>query len=219
MSTNTKAEYEQFEDFGGGHNMETWGVGTEVVSYTSDEAGGVIKLATGASDDDNVVIAAKGFQPSLGVVWAEAKMKAAVLTLNSFNFGFTDTLDGTTPVLPFEYATTTLTTAPVSGAAFLYDVDGTTDVLRLGAVKANVDTVNQAAGEPNVLTADTYITLRVEMDPNGTVRWYADGKLLKEQTSAITPATVHFAFAMAEARSASSRDIEIDYFTFHGNRQ
>lgn len=218
MPTVNRAEYIVSEDFGGGHNMETWGVGTEVVSYTSDEPGGVIALTTGGTDDDNILITSKGFKPSIGPMWVEARMKAVSLANVAFNMGFTDVLDGTTPVLPFEFATATLTTAPTNGAAFLFDTDATTDVLRMGAVSTNVDTVDAAAGEPNALTADTYITLRIEVDPNGTVRWYADGKLLKTQTAALSTTAVYHAFAMVETRTGSAKSIEIDFFDARGNR-
>lgn len=128
------ATYEVKEDFPGGHRLEAWGVGTEVATYATDKVGGVIVMTTGASDDDNFVLAAQGFKPSLGPCSLEVRLEMASLALISFNVGFADVLDGTTPVLPFEYATASLTTAPASGAAFLFDVDATTDVLRVGAV-------------------------------------------------------------------------------------
>lgn len=212
MSTENIARYEVKEDFPGGHKMEVWGVGTEAVTYATDEVGGVAILTTGGTDDNNCVIAAQGFKPSLGPVYIEVRLKVPSLADVAFNVGFSDVLDGTTPVLPFEFATTSLTTAPASGAAFLYDTDATTDVLRVGAVKANVDTKNAAAGEPNALTADTMLTLRVEIDPTGDVRWIADGKQVASQASAVTPTSLHKAYVMVETRTGSAKSVEVDYF-------
>lgn len=212
MSVNTVGEIDIFDDFLGSSSLEIWGVGTEVVSFTSDEPGGVIALTTGGTDDNNCAIVAKGFNPSLNRAVIEVKIKAASLATMAFNVGFTDTLDGTTPVLPFEYATTSLTTAPANGCAFLFDTDATTDVLRIGAVKANVDTVDAAASEPVALAADTYVTLRVEIEQNGDVNFLADGKLVRRVVGAVTANINYMAYAMVETRTGGAASIELDYF-------
>lgn len=207
---------------------QTIGVGTEVVAYTVDESGGVLSLTTGAVDNDNAFWKGAPGVPSNGGLFIEAKIKLADITEGAYNVGFSETLDDTTPVMPFEFATATLTSNAVDGAAFLFDIDGTTDVWRVAAVDTNVDTLDSAISKNRTeATAtngvapvnDTYEVLRVEIEANGTAQFWRNGIRVARQRTAVTPTAVLFPYVGVEARATSEAPVlEIAYIEYGFNR-
>lgn len=204
----------------------TFGVGTEIVTFVTDETGGMIRLSSSTTDNENVVWRGSPLTPSDGGLFIEAKVKLVSITIGAYNVGFSDVLDLTTPVLPFEFSGTTLTTAAVDGAAFLFDVDATTDVWRIGAVDTNVDTLNSAITDFGTIAdtggvapvADVFDVLRVEVEANGTARFVKNGIEVNKTRLAVTPTAILFPYVMAEARSAATAIVEVAYVEYGANR-
>lgn len=205
---------------------KTIGVGTEVISYVVDESGGVLSMVTGTTDNNNAFWKGIPGVPSNGGLFIEAKVKLADITIGAYNVGFTNLLDDTTPVMPFEFDTVTLTTTAVDGAAFLYDIDATTDVWRVAAVDTNVDTLDSAItafgtianGSGVAPVNDTYEVFRVEIQANGTAEFWRNGTRVARQRSAVTPSAVLFPYVGVEARTAAATTLEVQYIEYGFNR-
>lgn len=231
---------EVYEDFLGSVADGAWtatGVGAVGrLSFTSvnegsmvqtlDEPGGIVAITTDIADNDNIALFAGTFQPSLGAVVMEARYKYSNADTSIF-CGFTETLSLTTPVMPAEFATATMTYNGTGGMVGIqYDVDGTTDDFRACMGDGGVATGGSGNGtRANAdVTADKWFTTRVEIDPSGTARVYhgdrsADGlRLIKTFTAGLTPTDQFHATLFAENRSANARVLEVDYFYASGGR-
>src|SRR3989304_155942 len=111
--------------------IQAFGVGPETYGSTVDESGGILALGTGASDNDNAVLRAGPFAPRDGKMVVRGRFKHDALTTIATWVGFTETLDATTPVMPSEFATSTMTYNGTGGMiGFHYDTAGTTDDFR-----------------------------------------------------------------------------------------
>jgi hypothetical protein len=193
---------------------------------TVDEPNGVLKVTTDTADNDNAALWAGAWSPSEGPLVFEARFKSADITLNAIYAGFTQTLDATTPVVPAEYATTTVTyngTGSMSG--MLWDPDGTANDWRSIFGDAGViagGTVGGAlanTGEAKDAVNDVYDIVRCEVDSSGTARNYLNGVLVAELVGAYaTTADNLHAVLIVENRSAAASVIEVDYFYASGYR-
>lgn len=223
-------------DFGGSNGsaaalvpIEAFGVNTETYGSTVDEPGGILALGTAGADNDNAVLRFGPFKPADGVMEFEARFKYSNVDCAVFA-GFTETLDTTTPVMPAEFATTTMTYNGTGGMVGIqYDVDGTTDDFR--AVYADggaaVGTLTRASA---TVTADRWFIARVVVYPDTSAEvWFSDVghvatngqpylRLIKKFAAGLTASDLFFACLMIENRSATGRTLEVDYFKASGGR-
>ena len=215
----------------GGFNVgqvHVWSVNEGSIEETVDEPGGIVAFTTDTADNDNVAVLAAPFVTSNGPLMMEARFKYSNVDCAVF-CGFTETLDKTTPVMPAEFATATMTYNGTGAmAGFNYDVDGTTDDFRAvfgdaGAVLALGDANGTRANA--TLTADRWFIVRVEVDPNGAARCYfgdqtsnAQVKLIKSISSGIPTDVLLYPVLMLENRSGNARVLEVDYFRARGYR-
>ncbi len=103
-----------------------------------------------------------------------------------------------------------------------FDTDATANNKLQFVVEKN-GTINIAAAEDADSVGyinDSYITLRIEVDPDGAARWYRDGVLAKSKAAALRATSVLIPFI--GANSADNADIatvmSIDYIYFAGHR-
>lgn len=189
---------------------------------TVDEPGGILAITTDTADNDNCALYAGPFKPSDGGCVMEARFKVADITTDAIYCGFSETLDATTPVMPAEFATATMTyngTGSIIGVQF--DADGTTDDWRAvfgdgGAVKSNADANGTRAYEAAV--NDEWDVVRVEIGADAIARVLLNGRVIKEITSACTKTDLQYAVLMIENRSAAASGMEVDYFFAEGGR-
>ena len=236
-------ELKVWEDFLAPDNDVTWGTGQFVVGnvavtsvnegsveFTVDEPGGIAAFTSDTADNDNVAIYAGAFKAADGPLVMEARFKYSNVDCAIFA-GFTETLAIDTPVMPAEFATTTMTyngTGAIVGAQ--YDVDGTTDDFRAvfgdaaAALTGNGADSNGTRANAT-LTADRWFIVRAEIDPNGAARVYfgdqvdaAQMKLVKSVTGGIPTDVMLFPVLMLENRSGNARVLEVDYFYARGYR-
>lgn len=200
------------------------------LAWVIDEPGGILSITTDTGDDDNTAMLAGRFQPSNGGCEMEVRLKhnttgSVQLAVEA---GFTETLDFTTPVMPAEFDTVTMTYNGSGGmVGAMIDPDATTDDWRAfigdgGAGGTGSGTTGVRANE--TIAADEWYIIRTEVDPSGTARVYVGHKgnqldLVKEFTTAgITPTDQFYAFAMCENRSGAAKVMETDYLYAHGWR-
>lgn len=234
-------------DFLAPDNDLTWGTGTVHIDglgfvsvnegsfeWTVDEGNGVLAITTDTGDNDNAVLMAGAFIPSVnGTLVAEGRFKSNSATLGSVFCGFTETLALDTPVMPAEFATATMTyngTGQMIGA--LWDSDATTGDFRAlagdaGAVQGTNVATNAALATAGVranetITADEWYIVRVEVDASGYGRVYVGhkGRGLDKilEVKDIGTTNPMYAVLMYENRSAAARVFEVDYFRGWANR-
>lgn len=225
------------EDFTGFDPDYTWPAGGGLVGdlmltsvnegsfeNTVDEVGGVLAVTTDTGDDDNFALYTGPFRPADGTMSIEARVKSNSATLGAFFIGFTETLDKATPVMPAEFATTTMTYNGTGGMLGLqWDSDGTTDDWRAvmgdgGAAKA--DSSNGIRAN-DTMAADKYDIVRVILQANGGGECYLNEKLVKRFSTGtlLTDTDLFFPVVMYENRSAAARVVEIDYIDIEGGRR
>lgn len=214
--------------------FSVFGVGTEVYAATVDESGGIFSLTTGGSDNDNGVITTGAkFSPNDGEMFIEARYKYSNVDCAVF-VGFTETLDTTTPVMPAEFATATMTYNGTGGMVGIqYDVDGTTDDFRAVMGDGGAATAGSGNGTRAnaTLTADRWFISRVELHQDGSADIYhADTghvdsnsvptlRLIKHFASGgLTTTDLFFPCVMIETRSGNARALEVDYVLVEAGR-
>lgn len=218
---------------------DTWGDGIGFVSVnegsfasTVDEPGGILAITTDTGDNDNAVLFAGPFKAADGGMEVEARFKYSNVDCAVF-VGFTETLDGTTPVMPAEFATATMTYNGTGGmVGFNYDVDGTTDDFRavMGDGGAAVASSGNGTRANATVTADRWIIARVVVNPDTSAEcWLGDVghadssavpqmRLIKKFDAGLTATDLMFACLMIENRSGAARVLEVDYMFGEGGR-
>lgn len=214
-------------------DLQAYGVGTEVYGVGTTP-NGVFAFATGGSDDDNAVVRAGQFRPKDGPHTLHVRFNYSNVDCAIF-FGFTETLDTTTPVMPAEFATATMTYNGTGGmVGFNYDVDGTTDDFRAvmgdgGSAKS--DSSNGIRSNATV-TAARWFEGQVTLYPDGSAEcWLGDSghsdslkynkmRMIKRFTTGtlLTTTDQYFATLMIENRSGTTRTLNIDYFFVDAGR-
>lgn len=203
---------------------------------TVDEAGGVLAITTDTADDDNGAILAGKFAPRDGLMWLEARVKALAVDSVGIWVGFTETLDGTTPVMPSEFATATMTyngTGGMIGACF--DADGTTDDWRavMGDGGAAISDSANGIRATATVTNDRWDEIRVNLYPDGSGEVWVGNlafqnslgmnnlRLIKHFTTGtlLTTTDLFFATVLVENHNGGGAEIlEIDYMFGEGGR-
>ena len=202
------------------------------VGATSQEAdpclNGVIRLTTSDEDNHSICLTtAKIFTPSLnGTLVAECRVQFDDLDTKEFFFGFSDENDDDQgcegDILHGETATITLTASDLCG--FLLSSELTEDEMwhcvYNGGTTTGVTDSTAIESDVNAVLAE-YNILRVEIDNNGTARWYVDGVLKQTVEGAVstTSTDLFAAQAIIEVKgTAGAEYADIDYFLIEASR-
>jgi hypothetical protein len=215
------------------------GVNEGSITITVDEPGGVLDITTDTGDNDNHFLVAGVFQPSIGGMWLETRIKIpddVGATRAAAWVGFVETLALDTPIMPFETATTTTTYRDVGGmAGFGFDSDATVIDWRFAAGDAQAALATKdATGAVGTalgircngdITADRWWVFRVEINESGLARGYfadtgANDRLVLvgESTAALTVTDQFHACVGIENRSGANERLEVDYMIGEGFR-
>lgn len=172
--------------------------------------GGEAKMLTDTTDDDRVDMGgAKIWKPSVGQIYAEARIKMTTITTVGVNFGMIDASTEASQVLAFAYATTTWTTTPVDGVAWARDTDGTDpDIWQGIGVKNNTDTAAVAGDAP---TAGAYDKLGILISTSGAASFYQNDVLKGTVANATTATTLLAPYIGLINRSGAAHDVFVDY--------
>ncbi|KKK95496.1 hypothetical protein LCGC14_2672220, partial [marine sediment metagenome] len=143
--------------------------------------------------------------------------------------GFAETLDTTTPVMPSEFATTTMTYNPGGMIGISIDTDGDTDDWRavMGDGSAAISDSSSGIRANATTTADRWFESEVILNEDGSGEvWLGESgnvqggttfnKLTRvkhfESGTLLTNTDLFFAVLMIEVRTGSARTLETDYF-------
>ncbi len=162
------------------------------------------------------------FKPSVNAPMAvECRLEMTLLTARRVFVGFRGTMDDDeSDVLTGSGSTLTLT-AEADLVGFFYDVGLTTDIewhmVHAGGTTTGVtDGLLLNSGVTPVINKMNI--LRVEVDNNGTARWFIDGVLLKTLAGAVAPTAVFAGCVGAIATSAVSATVTVDYIAVEAER-
>lgn len=228
--------FEIFDDFTYATFDETdkWisfegGSATAAVISTSPE--GMINLLSGGDGgaDDGVVISlillAKGSLVSLGKTIFECRVSMSQQLGTNLCFGLSDKLCTSAERNLYKVNSGTVSDGGLGlddAVCFAFDTDANAGTV-FQFVSENNGTINVAAAEDAHSAGpvnDTYNILRIEVDDDGTARWYIDGVMVKEKLLAVRTTALLIPFI--GANSADDADIattmSTDYIDFAGAR-
>lgn len=181
---------------------------------------GLLKGTTGAGA--TTTMAVNGIQLHSALQWKanqstlprklsfQTRIKISAITAISLFCGFTDQIAALEA--PFESAASgdTVTSNATDACGFLFDTDMTTDNIWLCGVKGDTDATKQDSGLAFV--ADTFRTLRIEIDSNEIATFFIDGvQVGTAMTGALTKTVALTPVIAAFSQSAASRDVTLDY--------
>jgi len=195
-------------------------------------SGAVRVTSTAAAEDDPVCIGTyNAFKVGLmAPILLETRIQCNNLDTKRIFFGLTDAEGGDEKKdLSIEddiVASTTLTFTPVASdyVGFLFssemsDVDvwhglyrGGTEAMTGGAVSETYDF------DGHELVAGDWQILRLEVDPNGTARWYIDGVLVKTQEGACATTVAMGVVLGVEGVGSAVEQMDVDYLLVEANR-
>jgi hypothetical protein len=208
-----------FDDFLGDVLEDGWSgaAGNDNVTAApaiSAAASGVVRLTTGdagsgTAADASSLTHALNWKAANGDLVMEARFKVSAITTVAFFVGFTDVLATTTLEFPITLATTSFTTNATDAVGFVFDTAATTDTIRAIGVANDVDSSSINTSVAPV--ADTFLTVRVEVTSGGVGTFYINDVSYGSLSGVVTTSVALTPIIIAEARSTSSRTLDIDY--------
>jgi len=208
-----------------GDNLFTDSDGGVSINEADPNLNGVAHLVTtdNADNDATGLVTAKMFDVALmAPIVAEIRMQFSDLDNLEFFFGFSgenaddqglegDLIHGNTETL-------TLTEDDICG--FFYSAELSEDemwhcVHNGGTTTGETDSTEVESGIDAV--AGEYNILRLEIDPNGTARWYIDG-VLKQTVEGAVSLTEDLACEAILETKCVCEDCDIDYILIEANR-
>lgn len=197
--------------------------------------GGVARVESSASaDGDGCAIGTEVMFDVvlMGPLVLEARVQRAVTTAGNIFVGFAGlNADDVAATLTGSGTTLTLTDGNIAG--FHYDssltasvdwhmpfngggTSGPTDSQVVVSGNSNARNVNNESVES--LVAGEYDILKVEIDPNATVRWYINGVLHQEQADAVSTTVDLCALVGIWSTTTTIATMDIDYILIEANR-
>ncbi|KKN72895.1 hypothetical protein LCGC14_0405990 [marine sediment metagenome] len=210
-----------------GQGIETDDSGV-IVNETDPTLSGVARLTT--TDEDNhscgLTTALCFDVAKMAPLVLECRVQFSSAATKEFFFGLSD-VNTDTAILEtgIVYIATANATTVVYGASdvcgFLFSAEATdsTDwhAVYKGGVAAAV-TDSTELDLDNTLTTGEWQVLRLEVDNNGTVRWYIDGVLLKTLEGAVSTTTDLAAQAILQTLTTTSMTADLDYMLVKASR-
>lgn len=161
------------------------------------------------------------FSPALnGPLAVEARVQMQALTTRSIFMGFCGTIaDDVAEPLTSVTTTHTLTASNLCG--FVMDSQLTAAavwhaVYNGGSTTGATDSTTTTTGISAV--AAEWDVLRLEIDNNGTARWYINGVLEKTVTNAVSTTALQGALVGCWGTTTTAADLDVDYFAVEANR-
>ena len=159
----------------------------------------------------------------MGPLVAEARVQLDNLDTKEVFFGFTDidpnTLSIETDVMTGASTTLTLTASDICGfflSAELTDDEDWHMVYNGGTTTGETTSTSVDADDDAV--AGEWQVLRLEIDTNGTARWYIDGVLKQTKTGAASTSVNMALILGVEAKGAAIENLDVDYLLVQANR-
>jgi len=206
----------------GGESFEVATAGA--VGLTSDGLSGVVELLTDATDKDTVFIGTGcAFDVAkMAPIAVEARVRFSDLDAKAAFIGLTSILtvdEQMDDIIDISSATVVTVTAELAG--FFLSSEFTDDedwvmVFNGGTTTAETTVANIDADDDAV--AGEFQILRLEVDPNGTARWYIDGVLKQTKEGAVSTTTDFFVCCGVTANTTTAARMDVDYLLVEANR-
>lgn len=194
-----------------------------LAAAVEDGLNGQLLLTTAnVADGDGMFVTTETcFKPSVNApMILETRLEMVALTARTVFAGFSGTVaDAQSDLL--QGTTSTLAYTETNLVGFFYDVGLTTDiewhmVHSGGTTTAVTDGLLLNSGVTPVVNKMN--VLRVEVDNDGTARWYIDGELLKTLEGAVSTTAVFAGCVGACATEATSATVAVDYLAVEAER-
>ena len=209
----------------GGEGIEDSDAGAVIVDTTAYNLNGVIELIGSDEDlDTTALMTGMMFDVALmAPIMMEARVQFPDMDDKAIFIGFTDACTRDVSIVDVldSSAGTTLGIAASDVVGFSLSSELTEDEMwhcpyaggstTTPTVSTNVESgVDAVAGEYNIL--------RLEIDPNGTARWYVDN-VLKQTVTGACSTTVEMGFMAASGSNTTEFSVtKIDYILIRANR-
>lgn len=211
-------------NIGGGFTIKGDDINDAVAGVVAVENGlnGQITLETsdGADGDSMYITTETCFKPSVNApMILEVRVETDALTNRQLYIGWSGTVSDTQSDIASGSGTSVVLTEG-DQCGFLYDVAITAVewhmVHKGGTTTGVLDAELLNSGITPVINKMNI--LRIEIDNNGTARWYIDGVLLKTLAGAVDPDAVFAACAGAICTGAYKAKLTLDYMAVEANR-
>lgn len=179
------------------------------------KAGGFIRISGNNEDGKGVFIGTEVvLSPALNgpLVW-EARLELQALTTRSIFGGFMAT-NADDVAEPVTSTTVTMTLVDSGFAGFILDSQltaGTHWHMPYKGGTASAPTASTSVDSGVAAVAAECDILRVEIDPNGTARWYINGVLKQTVVGAVSPTTLFAAGTGCWGTTTTAADADLDY--------
>jgi|TARA_Y100000296_G_scaffold12590_2_gene14615 hypothetical protein len=191
----------------------------------SDELSGVVRLTTTNEDKHGAVLGTElAFNVGLmGPIVVEARVRFNNLDTKDAFIGLSDTVGDD---LAFEDdmitgASTTLTLTASDLVGFYLCAELTDDEDWHGVYKGGSttgETTSTSVDLDDDAVAGEFQVLRLEVDTNGTARWYIDGTLKQTVVGAVSTSTDVGVVCGVQAKGAAIEEMDVDYLLVQANR-
>jgi len=186
------------------------------------KSGGWVRLTgTNEADEGCAIGTEVCFSPALnGPLAVETRIETQALTARNLWVGFSG-VNADSNVPPATGATTTVTYVDDDVIGFLYDSTFTDandwHAVHQGGTAAAATVSTTVDMDEDAVAAQSQV-LRVEIDVDGTARWYIDGKLKQTVSAAADPDELLCATIAAYGTTTTIADLDSDYLAVEANR-
>jgi len=209
--------------YAGGEGFEDADAGVAYIN--SDCLSGVARLSSGSTDQDMTFIGTdKCFDVALmGPIIIEARVRFVDLDTKAAFIGLTSVLtldEQIDDIIDYSAATTVTLTATMVGfwlSSELTDDEDWHGIYNGGTTTGETTTSNIDLDDDAV--AGEWQVLRLEVDPNGTARWYIDGSLKQTVEGAVSTSTdMGVCCGIGNNGTAEASVMDVDYLLVECNR-
>ena len=185
------------------------------------KAGGFVRISGNDENGKGVAIGTEVvLSPALnGTLVAECRLELQALTTRNVFFGFCN-LNADDVAEPLTCTGTTFTLTAGNIAGFVFDSQLTASTkwhMPYKGGSATAPTDSTAVVSDVTLVAAECDVLRVEIDPNGTTRWYINGDLKQTVVGASSPTTLLAAYVGCFGTTTTAADADVDYLAVRFN--
>lgn len=185
------------------------------------KAGGFVRISGNDENGKGVSIGTEiCFSPALNnILGIECRLEMQALTARVVWMGFCGThADDVAEPLTATGTTLTLTAANLCG--FVFDSQLTATKWHMpynGGTNTGVTLSTTVESSVTPVAAECDI-LRLEIDPNGTARWYINGVLEQTVENAVSTTALQSGFVACFGTTTTAADADIDYLAVEGYR-
>lgn len=195
---------------------------TDTGAATVSIAGGALRIS-GNNEDGQGAALATGLilSPVLnGPIVIEARVQGQALTTRNWFIGICGTAANII-LEPIQATGTTLTLTAANLAGFLLNSELTSATewhMPYNGGSVTGPTGSNSVDSDVVAVAGEWDVLRLEVFPNGTVKWWINGVLKQEVANAVSTTVLQAAILGCWGTEATAADIDVQYFLTEYNR-